>query len=211
MKKIISVALPKGGVTKTTTVINLASRLSKSHSVSVIDLDRSRQVSKFNSIFNNLNVLACNTSEHLKDLLYSCHDDFIILDLGGFDSELQRWALYWSDIILIPVTDSDSDLIELSSFVDTIQSSIFTNNNDYTKCLILPSRIHHFSTKLHVDLKKQFDKVDRFKVLDCRISQLSVYTRMMGSGKSVFQMDSQRAINDNIDLAESIIKECNNG
>lgn len=208
MKKIISIALPKGGVTKTTTCINLASKLNESSKVSVIDLDRSRQTTKFNSIHNKLNVSTANTSEHLSDLLSGSNDDFIILDLGGFDSEFQRWALFWSDIILIPVSDSDSDLIELLSFVKTINDSIFIDRNDYTKCLVLPSNVHHFNTSLQSELKEEFKDVDRYRVLDFNISRLSVYKSMMGTGKSIFEMDSKRAIEDNEKLAKEILKEC---
>jgi len=91
--EVVSIGLRKGGVGKTTTAYNLAYRLSQNHNVTIYDLDRSKQSTKINSVHNKLNVVSIDTKEELKKSLSNSKDDYCIIDLGGFDSELQRWAM----------------------------------------------------------------------------------------------------------------------
>lgn len=207
MKKIISIALPKGGVTKTTTAINLSSGLNREYSVTLIDLDRNQQSAKFNSVHNKLNVLTADTPKELKKILEDIDSDFVVIDLFAFDSELQRWAMYWSDIVIIPISSSGNDLIELSPFIDIIRNNIFVDN-DYTKCFLLPSRVHYSNDSIFKELNDAFGNIPRFEVLKFKISQLSIYGKMMETGLSIFDMKNTRAINDNYKLVDKIIKEC---
>ena len=209
MKKIISLASgDKGGVSKTTTAINLASGLSRTHSVVLVDLDRSKQSTKFNSVKNNLTVVSFDLGKELSSFLENSNADFIIIDLGGYDSELQRWALFLSDLIILPTSSSDSDLIELFSFTDKIQDIIFTKDNDYARCLILASAVHNRSSCTQKELKEVYDSVPRIKVMSINIARGRGYDKMMSSGKSIFEMYNTRAIKDNEKLVNEILEEC---
>lgn len=209
MKKIICVALPKGGVGKTTTSFNLSIGLNREHTVSLIDLDRNKQSTKINNVLNKLNVFSADTPKQLKDLLQSLDSEFIIIDTFAFDSELQRWAMYWSDIVIVPVSASGNDLTELIPFVDTIENNIFVDN-DYTKCFLLPNRIHYSNNNIIIELQNYFKDKDRFEVMNFKISNLSVYGAMMEKGLSVFDLGNTRSINENYKLVDKIIKECDN-
>ena len=178
---IITLAHTKGGVGKST----LAWHLSHSFhgkKVAIIDLDFQQTLHYINLMGGELlKLIQPQTSEELIDFFtYSASQyDFVIVDVGGFDSDINRTALRYSDKILIPVSDSITEVLGFVTF-KAILSQISSSADFY----MVFNNVH--------PLTKNFDTL-REAIADTNIVLLNtvirsrkIYKTTMGNGKSVF-------------------------
>lgn len=120
---VINTAHTKGGVAKSTVAWNMAVALQeKGLKVSLLDLDVQKTTTSLSMIRGGSDaspvvVMLVKDVRELELLLESvAEDEVIIIDEGGFDSDLNRIAMYKSDLIVTPLQDSIMDILGLKRF-----------------------------------------------------------------------------------------------
>lgn len=162
---IIVLAHNKGGVGKTTTALNLTEILKPDI---VIDQDAHSNLVTLNGFrepsaqFNVLSGLS--KGELIEQLKQSEQGKLILVDCGGFDSELNRIAVALSDLVIVPANDDITEVIGLKSFDKTlkeISAEMGVNINGR----VLFTRVH--------PRRKKFDDVESFLNNSEHLSRLS--------------------------------------
>lgn len=120
---LIAIAHQKGGCSKTTLAINLAVELEVTD---CFDLDQAKGGTTGISFLSklrekaghsNLNVVPVNNKSELTKIIESDSDDkLIIMDLGGLDSDVNRIALAYADLVITPASDSSLEIGGLVEF-----------------------------------------------------------------------------------------------
>ena len=178
---IINLAHQKGGVGKSTIAANLGAELSKRTNTAILDLDYQRSVEIFNS----------NRKDKLK-ILNSLekaieYDGYVIIDSGGYDSNINRMALAMSDIIITPVSASMVEvhgLLMFKKILDDIEKQGF-NLTPY----VIINRVHPQSIRVVDELKEYIREHLGFKVFDTVLRQRVPYQKSFETGLSVIEMN----------------------
>jgi chromosome partitioning protein len=119
---IITISHQKGGVGKSTLAYNVAVELSKKYNVEVIDLDVQQTVTAYNRVRYEMGqqplpVHIFTTPEELEIYFESLNDDtVVIIDSGGFDSSLNRFAMLVSDFLITPVSSEFTEILGLQKY-----------------------------------------------------------------------------------------------
>lgn len=193
--KVITISHQKGGVGKSTVALNIAVELSKEYNVIVVDLDHQRSITIFQSIrknkkLSNLNVTIAEDEESLKKIIND-FNGIVIIDSGGFDSNLNRVAMLGSDIIITPVSNSLIELYGLEKFKLIIKDlkKIKKNINVH----ILLNNISPSATTLVQDLKEFLlsENEQRFSMIKGIMRQRIDYKKSFEYGQSVVEMSNQ--------------------
>jgi chromosome partitioning protein len=180
----ITLAHTKGGVGKSTAAWHIAHGfLSVSEKVELVDMD-------FNQTLHYINIMAGKpfvvhqprTVAELHELIArTTHDVKLIMDIGGFDSDLNRAAIRHSDHVIIPITpDRVTEVLGFRTF-DAILSELDTID---TKFHILFNNIH--ASTRNFDKFKKAVKGDKFTIMKSAIRSRKIYHSTMGNGQSVF-------------------------
>ena len=209
--KIITISHQKGGVGKSTIALNIAVELSKEFKVTVVDLDHQRSVTIFQSIrenkkLPNLNVIIVEDKDSLMDIMNN-HKGIIIIDSGGFDSDLNRVAMLGSDIIITPVSNSLIELYGLEKFKLIIEDLKKIRND--INIHILLNNISPSATTLVEDLKDFLlsDDGQRFNIIKGIMRQRIDYRRSFEYGQSVVEMNPNGKAAQEIKMIVKNIKE----
>lgn len=181
-KLIIATAHTKGGVGKSTIAWNLANSFEGDRKLHLVDLD-------FNQILHYINLMAGKPFEVHRPLSTDAliafldsvpDDDIVLIDVGGFDSHINRMAIKHSTKILIPITpDSTTEFLGYRTF-----SSIVSEIDTDTELNIVLNNVHPFT--------RNFDKIraaisgTNIRLLDTVIRSRKVYKTTIGEGQSVF-------------------------
>ncbi|HIP29878.1 MAG TPA: ParA family protein [Sulfurospirillum arcachonense] len=192
---IIAVAHSKGGVGKSTISFNLAVTLSKSFDVELIDLDYQKTTTYSNAlrVKHGLDAIPMITLENTKEYKeYVCADNdskIAIVDVGGFDSELNRFVIVTSDIVITPVSASGRDLLGLKRF-SSILEEMSNNAKTTIKTYVLLNNINPKKTKFS-DLKQFILKSKHFEIFDTILKRRVDFDYSMDEGKSVIEYDNK--------------------
>ncbi|TLS99922.1 ParA family protein [Aliarcobacter cibarius] len=185
--KSITVCHTKGGVGKTTILINLAIYLvNKGFVVRVADCDPNK-VSTFiskvrakNKELKNFEVKSINSVQELENYYNTPFYGITLIDTAGVDNILTRKALELGNLCIVPVAASITEVIGLKTF-EAIVKSI---NIDKSKIKILLNQVHIRAEKFSSfedQLKTEFE------FFKSTLPQLNDFKKSLSSGKSVLE------------------------
>lgn len=169
MTKVISFISRKGGTGKTTNAINLATMLhSLGYAVRVIETDtnytlstlRKMELFKTGAKEEQLFTITPSEDHLIAEELESYKKqkiDFIILDTAGKTTDVSiKKICVSSDLVLIPTSLSQNDLLVTYQTVEDLKPAKALNKN--LKIAILPNRIHGSTrTKTITSMLDQLD------------------------------------------------------
>jgi len=192
---IISVSHQKGGVGKSTLAYNIAVELSKLYPVEIVDLDVQQTLTACNIIrskFDQQKLLIHNFSENKKFIEYLNKDNdqkITIIDTGGFDSGLNRVAIYASDYILTPVSTEFLEIIGLEKY-KKILKEVSQKIGKQIKTHVVLNKIHHAQQNFE-DISEFINNAsEQFELLNSKIRRRSDFAISLSHGFSVCELDN---------------------
>lgn len=179
---IITIAHTKGGVGKSTLTWHLAHSF-KNKKVTIIDLDFQQTLYFVNIIGgNSIKVLQpLDVSSLISELTNIAEDEICIVDVGGFDSDINRTAIEYSDKILIPISESITEVLGFRTF-----EGILEELNINTEIYVVLNNIHPLTKNFNTI--KEAVKKNNMKLLDTIVRSRKDFKVSMGSGGHVFNM-----------------------
>ncbi len=200
---IITVAHTKGGVGKSTLAWNLAHSIrTKGEKITVIDLDFQQTLYFINDIssrngYVSLEVLQPQSGSELIDI-FENHQGYLIVDVGGFDNDINRIAISYADKILLPVSASVTEVIGFKTFEAILDDIEATSVN------IVLNNIHPLQ-KDFKDIREAIKSLNNTKLLQTIIRTRKTYKDTLALGKSVFNYDDLKALKEIEELRDELI------
>lgn len=129
MKKVISLAHSKGGVSKSTMAWNLAIALRMlGFRVALTDLDIQQltisktAMARTASGYEPFEVLTASSIDELSAITQSDDYDIVLIDVGGYDYDLGRVAISLSDRIVVPISEESTEILGFTSFLGSLKT-----------------------------------------------------------------------------------------
>jgi chromosome partitioning protein len=141
---IITVTGQKGGTKKTTTALNIGQMLKAD---TIIDLETNGSIGVINNLRkeHKLNVVKYEDRRELANFLANVKaGDTVIVDCGGFDSDLVNIAIKAADRVIIPITEGITDR---NGLVNTHIK--LTNLGIERMAVVFPNGEHHAKKHFH--------------------------------------------------------------
>ena len=186
-KRIITICHTKGGVGKTTILINLAIFFAnRGLSVRVADCDPNKVATFISKVrsrikeLKNFEVKSINTVQELESYCNTPFDGITLIDTAGVDNALTREGIKLGELCIVPVAASITEVIGLKTF-EAIVSSI---NIPKSKIKILLNQVHIKAEKFS-SFEEQLKT--EFEFLKSTLPQLNDFKKSLSSGRSVIE------------------------
>ena len=192
MQKVITVAHQKGGVGKSTIALNLAVELAKKHPLSIIDLDYQKSLTIFNEHrkeqgLPELTILQAEDEKSLMQLIDNT-EGYILIDSGGFDSDLNRIALIGADLIITPLSNNLIEIYGLEAFKKILQE--LKEAGFSTKAHVLLNSVNPSATKAIKEMQEYIaNNSESFAIFKTILRRRSLYAKSFEEGRSVVEID----------------------
>jgi len=192
MQKVITIAHQKGGVGKSTIALNIAVEMSKKYKLHIIDLDYQKSISIFNENrkeagLSPLDIILVESQEELIDTIDNT-EGIILIDSGGFDSNLNRVAIIGADMVITPLSNNLIEIYGLEAFKKILTE--LKQVKEDIKSNILLNNINPQATKSIEELKEYIEQnSDFFNMLDIVIRRRVDFAKSFELGKSVVEID----------------------
>ena len=191
---IIAISHQKGGVGKSTLAYNLAVELSKKYIVNVVDLDVQQTITACNIIRGKfgqkkLNILSFDDKKDFVEFLNNDDESNItVIDTGGFDSGLNRVAMYAADMIITPVSTEFLEVIGLEKYKKIIKE-VSKKVGKEIKTHVILNKIHHAQQNF-ADIEEFINRSpNQFSLMKSVIRRRTDFTISLSHGFSVCEFD----------------------
>ncbi len=209
----------KGGVGKSTIAINFAYQIQKKYNdISILDLDSQHSSVLFNHIRTSekLPTLPCVTNNDIDltnylDKYASKSKNLLIVDSGGYDSDINRLALIKADFIITPVGISQIEIFGLQKFRKILKDASEALNTKI-KTNVLINNVDSRSKNKLKELKEYVrENKNYFNLLKSTIYSRADYKNSYGDGKTVKEYNKKGQAQQEIkELTKEIYKLLNN-
>ena len=181
---IITVAHQKGGVGKSTVATNLAVEMG----LPIVDLDSQHSCYLFSLLRKeehekSLQVFIPETPEEIKEILENMAYDKVIIDSGGYDNDLNRFALLISDVVITPVSPSQIEVFGLLKFAEIVEEA--KKYNSSLKVHVLVNNADPRSSGENRKLQQFIEENSNFELLKTKLHRRADYRRAYSEGVSV--------------------------
>lgn len=187
---ILTVAHTKGGVGKSTLAWNIAHSLKNDgKKVTVVDLDFQQTLFFINQLSDEsiLDVLQPQSIEELIEIFENYEDnEIIVVDIGGFDSDINRTAMSWADKIIVPISNSVTEVLGFKTFEEILKEI------DNPFIYVVLNNIHPLTKNFDVITEAIGDNPN-IKLQNTVIRNRKIYKDTLGFGKSVFDTKDEAA------------------
>ncbi len=214
---IITIAHTKGGVGKSLISFHLAVALK----AAVIDLDFQQTIIINNEMRKNngskgIGVLQTRSLEDLVKLRDhnlknrdTKEEKTFIIDVGGFDSDVNRVAIAIADIIIVPANDKTNDIIGLHQFQKIIKE-IDEATGTKLKPKLLINNVSP-TTKDFISLDTFVEKNQNFSIMKSVLRTRADYYKTLETGTGITELKESKAKKEFKKLIKEIKKEAKNG
>ena len=187
---IITVAHQKGGVGKSTIAINLAVEMR----IPIIDLDSQHSCYLFSLLREEeqgktLQVFTSETVEEIKQILENMNHDKVIIDSGGYDNDLNRFALLISDIVITPVSPSQIEVFGLLKFAEIVEEA--KKHNPSLMVYVLINNADPRCSGENRNLQQFIEESSNFELLRTKLHRRADYRRAYSEGLSVCEYNPE--------------------
>ncbi len=188
---IITVAHSKGGVGKSLLAWHLAIGLK----TPIIDLDFQKTLVYTNNLRKangrkKLKIIQPETPEDFVEIMDKWPEDKnIIIDVGGFDSNLNRAAIYISDIIITPAVDRVTEMAGLYKFHQIVEELSTKMKTNITADILL-NDVSPTSKDFSV-MEDLVDNLKHFKLMNTIIAHRADFYKTMEEGKGVTELEGK--------------------
>jgi len=187
---IITVAHQKGGVGKSTIATNLAVEMQ----LPIIDLDSQHSCYLFSLLRKEeqgktLQVFTPETVGEIEQILESIDHNKVIIDSGGYDNDLNRFALLISDIVITPVSPSQIEVFGLLKFAGIVEEA--KKYNPSLKVYVLINNADPRSSGENRKLQQFIEEDSNFELLKTKLHRRADYRRAYSEGLSVCEYNPE--------------------
>ena len=203
---IITIAHSKGGVGKSLLAWHLAIGLK----VPIVDLDFQKTLVYTNNLrqangHKSIDIIQPETPEAFVELIDGWPEDkHLIIDVGGFDSNLNRTAIYISDVIITPAVDRVTEIAGLYKFHQIIEELSEKMDVDIRASVLLndvsPSA-RDFSV-----IEEMLGSLKHFELMDTVVAHRADFYRTMEEGRGITEVKKpSKAKNEMRQLIKEIL------
>lgn len=206
---IITVAHSKGGVGKSLLAWHLAIGIK----APIVDLDFQKTLVYTNNLRSAngkkpLKIIQPESPEEFIELIDSWPEDKdIIIDVGGFDSNLNRAAIFISDLIITPAVDRVTEMAGLYKFHEIIKELSVKMKTDI-KADILLNDVNPNSKDFSV-IEELVDNLKHFRLMKSVIAHRADFYKSMEEGMGVTELKDGKEKNKAKKELKKLIKEIN--
>jgi len=209
----------KGGVGKSTIAINFAYQIQKKYKeIAILDLDSQNSALLFNQlrVSQILPIITCYKENEIEfePFIKQYQNDssnLLVIDSGGYDSDINRAALIKADIIITPVGISQIEIFGLQKFRKILKEASEALGTTVRTNVLLNNVDSRSKTRLK-DLKDYIQEKDKhFNLLDTILYSRADYKNSYGEGLTVKEFNKKGTAAQEIkQLTKEILKLVNN-
>ena len=159
----------------------------------MLDIDPKKHLTKFLTRRKDprIELLTFDNIQELREILTS-NKGVLVMDIGGFDTDVTRNAIAYSDRVVTPLADSQIELDGLNEFKKVVKS--LQSANEDLKSTVLLHRVNprtNVDTNADVLAIKEYvqGNSDIFDMFDTVIRYRATYKHAYAANKNVVELD----------------------